>query len=110
MLDWIFERLGIIIFLLIFVSQIVRALLRARKARTEHESKRDDPAAERRVREVQEEIRRRVAERRGGPAAPARIPLPPSRDEEARPVPRPETTQLPELFGGPLGRMLEELQ
>lgn len=110
MLKWILDHLGIVIFVVIFVSQIARALLQARKARTEHERRRDPSEEERRTRELQEQIRRQIAARRGQhppsheqpPPLPERAPPPP--------VPRPQTTQLPELFGGPLGRMLEELQ
>jgi hypothetical protein len=109
MIEWIFERLGLVIFLVIFVSQIVRALLRSRKAKTEHEAQRDESSEERRVREVQEQIRRQIAARRGG-NAPTATPPPFPAEQMERPIPRAETTQLPELFGGPLGRMLEELQ
>jgi len=104
MIEWIFERLGLVIFLVIFVSQVLRAVLRARKAKTEHEARRDDSSEERRVRELQEQIRRRIATRRGGQAPSDTTPPPLSSEPAARPVPRPATTQLPELFGGPLGR------
>lgn len=110
-LEFILERPAIVVVVLVFVGQIVRGLLEARKARTAHESRRDEPADDQRVREVQEEIRRRIAARRGGAAAPAGGPsAPPPLQPTPAPAPaRPETTQLPEL-GGPLGRMLGELQ
>jgi hypothetical protein len=107
MIEWIFERLGLVIFLVIFISQIVRAVLRSRKAQAEHEAQHDESTEQRRTREIQEEIRRRVAERRGE-VAPTRSEPPVMR--EPRSIPRPQTTQMPEPFGGPLGRMLEELQ
>lgn len=108
MIEWIFKHLGIVIFLAIFLSQIVRAVMRSRRASEEHEVQHDDAAEARRVRDVQEQIRRRIAERRAGGEA---MPHPASTGEQRleRPAPRPETTQMPE-FGGPLGRMLEELQ
>lgn len=111
MLKWVLEHLGVVIFLVIFISQILRAFLNARKASAQHEAEHDESAEARRVREVQEQIRRQIAQRRGGaaPVAPA-TPPPLARTPEPIPVPRPQTTQLPELFGGPLGRMLEELQ
>jgi hypothetical protein len=109
MIEWIFERLGLVIFLVIFISQVVRAILRSRKAQAEHEAQHDESAAARRTREIQEEIRRRVAERRGE-LSPTHAEPPVTREIEARPIPRPQTTQMPEPFGGPLGRMLEELQ
>lgn len=108
MIEWIFKHLGVVIFLAIFLSQIVRAVMRSRRASEEHEVQHDDAAEARRVRDVQEQIRRRIAERRaGGEAMPP--PAPTSEQRLERPAPRPETTQMPE-FGGPLGRMLEELQ
>ena len=63
---------------------------------------------EHRTREIQERIRRQIAERRGG-QSPAATP-PQAREVQPPPLARAETTQLPEPFGGPLGRMLEELQ
>ena len=108
MIKWILENIGIVVVLVVFLSQIVRAFLRARNSSPRPEAKRDEMAEERRVREVQEQIRRQIAARRGGsPAAeaPSRAP-----EGERPPVPSPQTTQLPEPFGGPLGRMLEELQ
>lgn len=107
MLEWILERLGLVIFLVIFISQIVRAMLRARKAREEHEAGYDETDEGRRVREIRERIRRSAAERGGAPTA---APPPLAREPGEPPVARPETTQLPEVFGGPLGKMLEELQ
>ncbi|MBL9213702.1 MAG: hypothetical protein JNL92_24775 [Opitutaceae bacterium] len=107
MVEWILERLGLVIFVVIFLSQVVRGVLRARKAKEEHQAGYDETAEGRRVREIQERIRRQVAERRG--LAPDEPP-PLSPDVGEPPVARPETTQLPEVFGGPLGRMLEELQ
>ncbi|WP_414663994.1 hypothetical protein [Horticoccus sp. 23ND18S-11] len=111
MLDWILKNLGVVIFLVIFISQILRAFLNAKKASAQHEAEHDESAEARRVREVQEQIRRQIAQRRGGsaPVAPT-APPPLERASEPAPTPRPQTTQLPELFGGPLGRMLEELQ
>ena len=109
MIKWILEHLGIVVVLVVILSQILRALLQARKSNAEREVKRDDGTEDRRVREVQEQIRRQIAARRSAQetAAP---PPPVSAQPEVRPTPRPQTTQLPELFGGPLGRMLEELQ
>jgi hypothetical protein len=113
MIQWIFERFGLVVFLVIFISQVVRAVLRSRKAKMEHEAQRDDSAESRRVREIQEQIRRQIADRRGGQVPPT---ISPSWTDESEapppspPRPRPETTQMPEPFGGPLGRMLEELQ
>ncbi|MEO6245404.1 MAG: hypothetical protein ABIQ12_08200 [Opitutaceae bacterium] len=106
MIEWIFKNLGVVIFAVIVISQLVRGAARARKAAGE-----SVPAApenydeQRRTREIQERVRRQIAERRGAPATPA-----PVRELAPSAPPTAETTQLPELFGGPLGRMLEELQ
>jgi hypothetical protein len=108
MIDWLLERIGLVVFVLIFVSQVVRAMLRSRKAAEEHKGHRDASAEERRVKEIQEKIRRQIAERRGAHIPTA--PPPPLTEAEPPPVARPETTQMPQPFGGPLGRMLEELQ
>jgi hypothetical protein len=109
MLKWIFEHFAVVIVLVVFASQILRALLQAKKTRGEQTAKRDVSAEERRMREVQEQIRRQIAERRSG-RAPVPEPPPLAPEPASRPVPRPTTTQMPEPFGGPLGRMLEELQ
>ena len=107
-LEWVLERPMVVVVLLVFIAQIVRGLMNARKAGAEHETQRDEVAEERRLREIQEQIRRQIAERRGS-AEPVEIP--PARTEmEPPPLARPETTQMPQPLGGPLGRMLEELQ
>jgi hypothetical protein len=112
MIQWILEHLGIVIVIAAFVAQMVRGVmqqLRARKSQ-EREMRRGDGDEERRVREVQEQIRRQIAARRGGQVQPDSPPVL-ERHEEPAPLPRAETTQMPEPFGGgPLGRMLEELQ
>jgi hypothetical protein len=108
MLEWILKNLSVVIVVVVVLGQMFRAIAEARKTRTKNEKQHDPSAEERRMREVQEEIRRQVAQRRGGQASP------PVQTEERPtmepPVARPQTTQLPEPFGGPLGRMLEELQ
>lgn len=109
MIKWIFEHFGVAIVVIVFLSQMVRAVLQARKVAEKRDRSGGDVDAERRVREVQEQIRRQIAARRGQlmpDAPPVLSPESPAR----APVPRAETTQMPEPFGGPLGRMLEELQ
>ena len=103
LVEWLLERIGLVVFVLIFISQIIRGILRARKTAEPEEAKPDEMAAERRQREIQEEIRRRRAERRTG-QAPAPPPL------HVPPPAHPETTQMPEPFGGPLRRVLEEIE
>ena len=109
MIQWILEHIGIVIVIVVFIVQMVRGVLQQTRNRQPPPMRRDAGDEERRVREVQEQIRRQIAARRaantGGEAPPPLV------REEPRPVSRPETTQMPEPFGGgPLGRMLEELQ
>jgi hypothetical protein len=94
LLDWILAKLPVLIFVLVFVFQIVRGLLRSRQERGPAVAKPDELAARRRVQEVQEEIRRRIAERRAA-AIPAEPP--PLQPVEARPamsVPEPAPVPL----------------
>jgi len=44
MLEWILKNLGVVIFLVIFISQILRAFLNARKASAQHEAEHDESA------------------------------------------------------------------
>lgn len=109
MIKWIFEHFGVVIVVVVFLSQMVRAVLQARKVNEKRDQSGSDVDAERRVREVQEQIRRRIAARRGE-SAPVAPPIQSPEPQARPPLPRAETTQMPEPFGGPLGRMFEELQ
>jgi hypothetical protein len=87
----------------------VRGFLRSRRNTPAPQAKPDELEEQRRVQEVQEQIRRRIAERRG--ARPESTP-PPLRTDATRPTRSagPETTQMPQPFGGPLRRVLEEVR
>lgn len=109
--EWARERIGVIIFVLFFVSQVLRGVWRAYRARQPAPAAQPDALeAERRAQEIRADIERRKALRRAQ-TAPAEPPLV-LREETLPPAPRanPETTQMPEPFGGPLRRILEELQ
>jgi hypothetical protein len=85
--------------------------MRSRSEAAPDEAKPDALEEERRVQEIQETIRRRIAERRG--ESPSTVPPPQLRREAEpvpAPVPSPETTQMPDPFGGPLRRVLQELE
>jgi hypothetical protein len=110
MLKWIFQNLEIVAVIVLFVFQALRALAKQRKPTETRERRPPDYDEERRVREVQEQVRRQIAARRGEQAPTATPPMLSPEPEMHAPAPRPETTQMPEPFGGPLGRMLEELQ
>ena len=105
--DWVMGKLPVLIFLLVFVSQVVRGWMRSREEKPAPQAKPDSLEEQRRTREVQEQIRRRIAARRGEVAAP---PLAPSEPLPPAMPRRMETTQMPEPFGGPLRRVMEELQ
>lgn len=105
MIEWIFKHLGVVIAVLVIVVQIVRGIAAQRGEQPPPQAKPDELEAERRTREIQEQIRRRRAER-GDATARTESAAPPV----MRPEPSPQTTQMPEPFGGPLRRVLEELE
>ncbi len=111
LLEWLLERKGLVIFVLFIVVQVVRGFFRTRSAAApEPTAKPDELEEQRRTQEIQEEIRRRKEERRGA-FAPAETPPPLQQDPVPQALPRrAETTQMPEPFGGPLRRMMEELE
>jgi hypothetical protein len=103
--EWILDKLPVLIFVAVFVAQIVRGLFKAREAQAEPPPRHDEIDEARRA----EEIRRRIAERRAGRTAPA--PAAPAAEPPPVIVRRdPTAIPLPEPFGGPLKRMLEDLE
>lgn len=111
LLDWLLERIGLVIFVVIFVVQILRGLLQARRsAPPPQTAKPDSLEEERRVQDIQAEIRRRIAERRGG-GAPATAPAAPAAPvaREAAPPPPPPETPATDPFE-PLRRMMRDLE
>ena len=107
-MDWILDKLPILIFVLVLVARAFSALSNSKKKKQEHEA--EDPAAEqRRVAEIQEQIRRQIAARRQG--APAHPEQPASAPQQRPLVRRAETTELPDpLGGGTIRRMFEEVE
>ncbi|MBI5771601.1 MAG: hypothetical protein HZA93_27755 [Verrucomicrobia bacterium] len=95
----------VFIFLLV---QFVRAILAAQKQGSAHQDGHDETEEQKRMREVQERIRRKIAERRGGAAAPAEPPpvIGEAEPPRARPTmmapspvaPGPLETAIPEVF------------
>ncbi len=107
MLDWVLEKLPVLIFVVVFIAQVARGFMRTKQGQTDAEpqARPNELEEHRRTQEVQEEIRRRIAERRSGRAAP---PSPAS--EPAPPVvTEPDPTAIPPL-PEPLRRMLEQLE
>ena len=110
LLDWLLERIGLVIFVVIFLVQIVRGLLQARRAAPPPASSKPDALEEeRRVQDIQAEIRRRIAERRGG-AAPAAAPEAPVAREAAPAAPPPAPEAPPADAFEPLRRMMRDLE
>lgn len=114
-MEWILDKLPVLIFVLVFVAQIVRGIMRSREVKPEPPPRGDSLDEIRRAQEVQAEIRRKIAERRSGPfrePAPttAEVPAPPLAQPEPPVVVRRDPTAIPDPFGGPLKRMFEELE
>lgn len=113
-MQWVLEHLFQIAAILFVVISFVRGIRNARQTTQsdEHTTGSEETDEQRRVREIQERIRRKIAERRGGhlpePAAPHR----PAHAEPPPVMPRREV-ELPdpgEVFRGPLKRALEEIE
>src|SRR4051794_33285167 len=115
-MGWIIDHLGFIIFLAIAISigRKVRAFLKrieeeaGRHTGTARPTANFDPDEAERVRRIQEEIRRKIAERRGGDrqaphsATPAHTERPPLLSPTGVPPLDP--------FGGPIKRIFAELE
>ncbi len=63
-MEWILQNIPLLAFIFVVIS-IVRAVLRAREMQEESKRGGNESEQQRRIREVQEEIRRKIAERRG---------------------------------------------
>lgn len=107
-MNWVIEHIVQIVVAVAVLVSFVRGLLQARDAKTKHRDETVESDEQRRTREIQERIRRKIAERRG-----ERPPVEEDgevfhRNEPAEPVrPSREATQ---PLGGPLGDFLEQLQ
>lgn len=110
-MDWLFKNLVQLITVFFVIASIVRAIRQSRQAQDRHEDETIDSDEQRRTREIQEAIRRKIAERRGG-SAPSAPEVFRRTEEPPRPVqPSPQASPLPT---GPLGdfgrRVLEQLE
>lgn len=119
-MKWLLENLGFAIVMVIAVVSFIRSALRALKNPDENAGQRrlrpeEDPEAAERTRRIQEEIRRKIAERRGvsSPAAD-RSPTFSERVETVReripPLVRPQPTPSLDPFGGPMRKILREFE
>ena len=108
--DWVLEHLYVVVFVLVFLAQLIRGFFTAKKDRPPPEALPNELEEQRRVQEIQEQIRRRIAERRGE-HAPEQPPVIERREPEPAPAPRRiETTQLPDPFEGPFRKVLQEIE
>ena len=107
MIEWILERLPVVIFVVIFLGQIVRGILRSRNDNPEPVAKPDEMAAQRRAQEIQAEIRRKIMERRGGggtftesmaPRAETQLAPPPIIREHPTEMPAPSAKSMKRTF------------
>ena len=87
---------------LFVVFRLVSAIITASKKGSENEAQVDETEEQKRMREIQERIRKKIAERRGGV-----VPLaPPEQSAESVPPPVLRPARVPPLepFGGPMRR------
>jgi hypothetical protein len=107
-MDWILRNLPLFIFIFVVIS-IVRAAMRAKEMQEKEGAREHDLERQRRIQEVQEEIRRKIAERRGEVAAPPPLVTAPQRPVESAPPPALPPTD-PFGGGGPMRRIIEEVE
>ncbi|HEX2852184.1 MAG TPA: hypothetical protein VHO24_03020 [Opitutaceae bacterium] len=114
-MSWIFDHLGTVIFwvMAFVIVRKVRAFLRRVESETQRRAgsrpaANYDPEEARRVREIQEEIRRKIAERRGGAQPTTRAPF--GTPAENPPVLVPTHTPVPDPFESPMKKVLAELE
>jgi hypothetical protein len=64
-MEWLLERFPLLIAIVVVIVKVLQAVMQSRNAKTQHEQEYDETEEQRRVREIQERIRRSIAERRG---------------------------------------------
>jgi len=104
------RSLGPLLVIVFVLVRIISAAMSAAKKSATHEAQTSETAEQQRMREVQERIRRKIAERRGGvaPLAPAEAV---SAERDA-PPPMLSAPSVPQLdpFGGPMRRLSAQLE
>jgi hypothetical protein len=102
------RNLPLLVFLFVLFS-VIRAIVRAAQLSQAHKSTANETDEQRRVREIQERIRKKIAERRGGTAPLAPVESAPvTRDAPTMPPLRPASVPPLEPFGGPSRRLVIE--
>lgn len=122
-IEWALENLGVVVVVLLGVFSFLRSLVKAAGNREQPLAKprprgAEDPEAAERTRRIQEEIRRKIAERRGttvdAPAAPPVVFEQPAEPEERReripPLVRPREVSPVDPFGGPMRKIIRKIE
>ena len=117
LLDWILENLGLVIVLTITALSFLRGMFRAGqtdesgpvapRSRMEGE---EDPEAAERTRRVQEEIRRKIAERQGRMVAVEERREPATARAEPPPLLPPSRVPPVDPFGGSMRKILRKIE
>lgn len=115
-MNWVFDNIRLIIFVVIAISVVRKAwaFWKRIEGDAEHRASKRQPAANydpeeaRRVRDIQEEIRRKIAERRGGAQPTSSAPVQPAKENP--PYLPPTRTPPLDPFGGPMKKVLVELE
>lgn len=112
-MKWVLENLGLVVVLAIGAVSFLRSVFRAAKGDAPRPSRPapvDDPEAAERTRRVQEEIRRKIAERRSALERAHSEPRAAMDRESAPPSLRPANVPPVDPFGGPMRRITETLE
>ena len=104
-MDQLLQKIPLFVIVFIVIS-IVRAFNQAKAAREKHEAGQDETEEQKRVREIQDRIRRAVAERTGKPYPSA----PPVLEQPRSRLPRVPEMQPTDPVGGPVRRIFERLE
>ncbi|MSU65900.1 MAG: hypothetical protein EXS38_07320 [Opitutus sp.] len=105
-MDQLLQKIPLFVIVFIVIS-IVRAMNQAKEARKKHEKGGAETDEQRRLREVQERIRRAIAERRGEPVEAEAPPLLETSQPRTSWTGDPQPT---DPFGGPMRRVLDTLE
>lgn len=118
-MKWLLENLGLVIVVIIAAVSFLRGVFQTLKGDAEKPPRRarpefEDPEAAERTRRVQEEIRRKIAERRTGESGEVfEQPAPEVFDaprERIPPLVRPTQTPPVDPFGGPMRKIVRKLE
>jgi C4-dicarboxylate-specific signal transduction histidine kinase len=110
-MEWILKNLPLVVAFVFVLVSIIRAIARAQQMRNEHQRSPGDTDEARRIREIQEQIRRRVAERREEDATQGPPPLYPAAPARRAVLERePPAPPDDDPFGGSVRRAFEHLE